>query len=491
MDRREAESALPVSTGIDGLDDILHGGLTARRIYLVAGSPGAGKTTLALQFLLEGRRRGERTLYITLSETIAELTASAQSHGWSLAGVEMREYVASEAALAAAAQLTMYPAAEVELGETLGSMLKEIESLRPQRVVIDALSEFRLLADTALRYRRQLLALKRFFIDRSCTVLLLDDRADRDHDTHVESIAHGVIVLEHSLTRYGGDRRQLRVQKLRGRDFRSGLHDYTIRTGGLVVFPRLVVADHASEFERRALPSGVAELDALLGGGPRMGTSTLLVGPAGVGKTTVAMQYAAAAAARGEHAAVFTFDELRGVLIDQMRSIGTDVDTFLERGSLNIEQVDPAALSPGEFAARVRQAVDVAGARIIVIDSLNGYLNAMPEEAFLTTQLHELLAYLGQRGAATLLIVAQQGFLGSQMTAPIDASYLADAIVLFRFFELRGEVRKAISVTKKRGSRHERTIRELCVDSQGLHVGEVLSNMHGVLTGTPELPPED
>jgi len=478
---------VPNSTGIEGLDLILQGGLIPARTYLIEGTPGAGKTTLAMQFLLEGLRRGEKCLYITLSESKMELEASAHAHGWQLGGIEIREYIISEASVARDKELTMFHSSEVELGETMSRILRDIENARPRRVVIDALSELRLLSESILRYRRQLLALKKFFAERECTVLVLDDRSSMERDSHVESIVHGVISLEHELTEYGVDRRRLRVRKMRGRGFQTGLHDYVIRTGGLCIFPRLVAAEHAKAFERRVLPSGIAELDQLLGGGPQTGTSTLLIGPAGSGKTTIAMQYAVAAARRGERVAVYMFDELRGLLLDRLGDIRIDVADVVRSGLMSLRQIDPAEMSPGEFASLVRIDVEQQNASVVIIDSLNGYMNSMPHEQFLGAQLHELLSYLGQRGIATLLVVGQQGIVGGHMTTPVDASYLADSIVLFRFYETMGEVRKAISVTKKRGGAHENTIRELIIDAGGVRVGEALSQFRGVLTGVPVL----
>ena len=472
-------------TGIEGLDAVLYGGLPSHRTYLVEGTPGAGKTTLAMQFLMEGVREKQRTLYITLSETADELRASAASHGWTLEGVEIREYIITDVSMERDRELTMFHASDVELGDTVGRMLRDIQAMQPDRVVIDALSEFRLLSDSILRYRRQLLALKKFFADCKCTVLVLDDRSSLERDSHVESIVHGVITLEHDLTQYGSDRRRIRIRKLRGRTFQAGLHDYTIRTGGLEVFPRLVAAEHEIRFERDPLPSGLAGLDQLLGGGPQAGTSTLLLGPAGSGKTTVAMQYAFAAAERGQKASLYMFDELRGLLVDRLKVVGINLQAALDSGHMLARQIDPTQKSPGEFAAQVRDDVEKHGVKVVVIDSLNGYLNSMPHEEFLAAQLHELLAYLGNRGVATFMLVAQQGILGAQMAAPVDASYLADSIVLFRYFEANGEVRKAISVTKKRGGRHEHTIRELTIDEAGIRVGAALSDFHGVLTGVP------
>jgi circadian clock protein KaiC len=471
---------------VSGLDDVLHGGLQPGYIYLIDGTPGAGKTTLAMQYLMEGARNGETTLYVTLSETESELSGSAASHGWNLDGVSIREYIPTDALFDKESGLTMFRTSEVELGETLTRILSDIETLQPRRVVIDALSELRLLCEDPLRYRRQLLALKRFFINRACTVLMLDDRSEGDRDYQVESIAHGVISLEHFFTAYGVDQRRLRIRKLRSQTFRAGLHDYVIVTGGLVVFPRLIASEHRSSFERLAVPSGIDALDALLGGGPQKGTSTLLIGPAGSGKTSVSMQYVAAAAMRGEKVAVYMFDELRDLLIDRFKAVGLDLHDVIDNGSLTLRQIDPTALSPGEFANIVQQDVR-AGTSMVVIDSLNGYLNSMPHEGFLAAQLHELFAYLGHRGIVTILVVGQQGIVGSNMQVPIDASYLVDSVVLFRFFELRGQVRKAISVMKKRGGSHERNIRELTVDATGVRVGEPLNEFQGVLSGIPSI----
>ena len=474
-----------ISTGITGLDEILRGGLTPHRVYLIEGTPGAGKTTLAMQFLLQGARDGERVLYITLSETAEELTASAKSHGWTLEGVDIREYIANDATTDRDRELTMYHPAEAELGDTMNRMLADIGQLRPQRVVIDALSELRLLSDSPLRYRRQLLALKNFFSACKCTVLLLDDRSAVDRDSHVESVVHGVLTLEHGLTDYGSDQRRVRVRKMRGRSFRAGLHDYVIREGGLEIFPRLAAAAHHIEFDRKPVASGLAPLDQLMGGGPQAGTSTLLMGPAGSGKTTVAMQYALAAAEAKHGVAIYVFDELRELMIDRLADIGMDLEKEIDAGRMVLRQIDPTQKSPGEFAAQVRCDVEEHAVKVVVIDSLNGYLNSMPHEEFLTAQLHELLGYLGNQGIVTLMIVAQQGIVGANMRTPVDASYLADSIVLFRYFESCGEVRKAISVAKKRGGPHENTIRELTIDASGIHVGPPLAEFQGVLTGVP------
>jgi circadian clock protein KaiC len=472
-------------TGIPGLDDVLSGGLIPSRTYLIEGSPGSGKTTLAMQFLLEGARRGQKGLYITLSETREELALAAASHGCTLDSIEVREYIITNATIERDREVTMFHSSDVELGDTMDRMLRDIGEIKPERVVIDALSELRLLSDSVLRYRRQLLALKKFFSECKCTVLVLDDRSSRERDTHVESIVHGVITLDLDFTAYGTDRRRVRVRKLRAKSFMTGSHDYAIRTGGLSVFPRLVAASHKTSFQRESLPSGVAGLDQLLGGGPQRGTSTLLIGPAGCGKTTIASLYAHGSTQRGEKAAIYMFDELCELLITRLAAVQLDLQKQIDEGQLLVRQIDPTQMSPGEFAALVREDVETFCASVVVIDSLNGYLNAMPHEEFLAAQLHELLSYLGHRGVATFIVVAQQGIVGAHMTTPVDASYLADSIVLFRYFEAQGSVRKAISVAKKRGGSHENTIRELTIDERGVHVHDALTEFQGVLTGVP------
>ncbi|HTI44197.1 MAG TPA: ATPase domain-containing protein [Vicinamibacterales bacterium] len=477
------------STGIDGLDDILGGGLTRRRLYLVEGVPGSGKTTLAMQFLMAGARCGEAVLYVTLSETEEELRAVAVSHGWSLEGITIRELTPPEAELDRDQQNTMFHPSEIELASTTKLILDDVERLRPTRVVFDSLSELRLLAGTALRYRRQILALKQFFATRECTVILLDDMTASDHDLQMQSIAHGVILLEQLNPDYGADRRRVRVVKYRGVKFRGGYHDYLINRGGIEVFPRLVAAEHRQGTSRAKMPSQIPELDALLGGGIEEGTSTLIVGAAGTGKSTLAAQFAAAAAGRGQRGALFIFDESPTTLITRCAQLGVEVEKHLASGMLSLQQIDPAELTPGEFIHAIRRAVEHDHAKVIVIDSLNGYLNAMPEERHLTIQLHELLMYLGQKGAATILVGAHQGLIGAQMIATVDASYLADAVILLRYFENRGEVRQAISVMKKRGSRHERTLREFRLDERGITVGRALREFRGVLTGVPTYEP--
>jgi circadian clock protein KaiC len=473
------------TTGIQGLDDVLGGGLTPNRLYLLEGVPGSGKTTLALQFLMEGARLGEPVLYVTLSETFEELQGVADSHGWSLDGVTVRELIPNEQSLAADDQYTMFHPSEIELNETTKTILADVDRINPKRIVFDSLSELRLLAGNPLRYRRQVLALKQFFNGRGCTVLLLDDMTSSSQDVQVQSVSHGAIRLEQLYPEYGSERRRLTVLKYRGVRFRGGYHDYIIQRGGIEVFPRLIASEHRAPAVVEKLASGIAELDTLLGGGIERGTSTLVVGAAGTGKSSLAAQFIFSAAARGECAAMFIFDESRQTLLSRTSGLGIDLRAHCYNGRVTIQQVDPAELSPGEFAHAIRRSIEKQHARIVVIDSLNGYLNAMPGERFLIIQLHELLTYLGQRGVATILIGAHQGLVGGQMITPVDASYLADAVILMRYFETRGEVRQAISVVKKRGGSHERSIREFRLNAGGISVGAPLRNFRGVLTGTP------
>jgi circadian clock protein KaiC len=479
------------STGIEGLDDILCGGFVRRRLYLVEGVPGSGKTTLALQFLQAGAERGESVLYVTLSETAEELRSVAESHNWSLDGLALREITPSEESLDADEQNTIFHPSELELAATTKMILADVERLKPARIVFDSLSELRLLAGTALRYRRQILALKQFFSTRECTVVLLDDLTATDHDLQMQSIAHGVVRLEQLNPEYGGERRRLRVVKYRGVKFRGGYHDYVIQRGGLAVFPRLVAAEHRQFTPRQQLPTDLPDFDKLLGGGIEEGTSTLLVGAAGTGKSTLAAQFVVASATRGLRSAMFLFDESPVTLVGRCAALNVGLQAHVDSGAIAVQQVDPAELTPGEFIHAIRMAVERDGAKVIVIDSLNGYLNAMPEERHLTIQLHELLMFLGQKGVATILIGAQAGLIGSQMTTPVDASYIADTVILIRYFEARGEVRQAISVMKKRGGQHERTLREFKLERGCITVGPTLREFRGVLTGVPsmEIPP--
>jgi len=471
-------------TGIAGLDEILHGGLIPARLYLVDGNPGAGKTTLALQFLQEGVRAGERCLYVTLSETAEELKAGAQSHGWSLAGIEIVELIADESEFDGESELTMFHPSEIDLTETTRMVLEAIQRVNPRRLAFDSLSELRLLAQSSLRYRRQILAFKQFLVGRDCTVLMLDDRTAEAGDIQLQSIAHGVISLDYRAPPYGRARREMQILKFRGSDYVSGFHDFVVRKGGFTVFPRLAAGAHIEAIERRVIESGVADLDALLGGGIECGTSTLLVGPPGSGKSSIALQFTIAAAARGYHGAVFAFEETRSATRVRSRGLGLTFNEGPGAGQIMVQQIDPAEISPGEFAHLVRDSVERNGAGIVVIDSLNGYLNAMPADRFLTAQLHELLAYLSNRGVATFIVVAQNGMMGA-MQSPVDASYLADSIVMLRFFEHAGEVKKAISVLKKRTGAHEESIRELSFDSRGIHLSAPLLQLRGVLTGVP------
>ena len=474
-----------VTTGIAGLDDILQGGLIARRLYLLEGNPGAGKTTLAQQFLLDGVRLGERCLYITLSETEEELRQGAESHGWTLDGIDVVEMTGPEAEALEDGELTMFHPSEVELSDTTRRILQAIERVDPQRLVFDSLSEMRLLAQGHLRYRRQIMALKQFFAGRDCTVLLLDDRTSEGPDLQLQSIAHGVISLEHMAPVYGRALRQLRIVKFRGSDFHSGYHHMRLSRAGVEVYPRLSAAEHGSAFKSGQLASGVVALDSLLGGGVDIGSSTLVVGPAGSGKSTLALQYASAAARRGDHARIFTFDESRKTMLARLESLGMSVPEGSGPGQVAVHQVDPAEISPGQFAHMVREAVERDGARVVVIDSLNGYVNAMVDGHYLTAQLHELLAYLGNRGVTSFLVAAQSGMIAGQMGTPGDASYLADSVVYLRFFEHSGRVKKAISVLKKRSGFHEDTIRELCFDKDGVRLSAPLTGFRGVLSGVP------
>jgi circadian clock protein KaiC len=472
-----------ISTGISGLDDILGGGLTRDRVYLVEGTPGTGKTTLALQFLLTGADLGETGLYITLSETAQELRAVAATHGWSLDRLALYELI-SETGLDPESEQSILHPSEVELGETTREVMREVERLRPSRVVFDSLSEMRLLAQNPLRYRRQILALKQFFASRQCTVLMLDDRTADPNDLQLHSIAHGVILLEQAPRDYGEERRRLRVIKMRGVRFRGGYHDLMLETGGLRVFPRLVAAEHQRSFQVTCASTGNVGLDALLGGGLARGTNTLLVGPSGVGKTTTAVRCMLAALERGEAATYYLFDEGLATMLARSQALGMDLQPHLTSGRLEVVPVDPAQLSPGEFACGVQAAVEGRGATFLAVDSLNAYLQAMPGDQFLLLQMHEMLSYLNLQGVTTLLVLGQHGFLDAMRT-DIDLSYLSDAILLFRFFEAQGAVRTAVSAMKSRTLRHERTIREFTLGRGGLVLGEALRDFDGILGGMP------
>jgi len=474
-----------VSTGNVGLDDILGGGFDSNRMYLYEGRPGTGKTTVALQFLLEGARHGESVLYITMSETKRELLLVAKRHSWAIESVDIFELVPPESSLDPERELTLLHPSELELNETTKVIFDRVRETNPTRVVIDSLSELRLLAQNPLRYRRQVLALKHFFAKRQCTVVLLDDLSSAQNDLQLHSISHGVILLEQIAVEYGAERRRLRVVKMRGIRFRGGYHDFTIEKGGLAIYPRLIAAEHHSSFVGEAVSSGNAELDSLLGGGLERGTNALLIGSAGVGKSSLALTYVVAAAQRGERASFFAFDEGRGTLESRARTIGLPLSEAMESGMIRFQQIDPAELSPGEFAASVRRSVEEHGARVVVIDSLNGYLNAMPDGRFLILQMHELLTYLNQQGVLTLLVLAQHGLVGP-MDTPLDISYLSDAVLMLRYFEYSGVVRRALSVVKKRSGNHEHTIREFRLTSQGIVVGPPLANFSGIFSGTPQ-----
>ncbi|OCR22159.1 circadian clock protein KaiC [Pseudomonas syringae] len=473
------------ATGIVGLDDILSGGLSRRHVFLLEGEPGTGKTTVALQFLQAGALAGEVCLYITLSETDLELREGAMSHGWELGdNIVIFELTPPESLLNAENHQSLLYSSDLELGEATRQIFEVVERVKPTRVVIDSLSEIRLLAQSSLRYRRQILSIKHYFARFDATVLLLDDLTTEALDKTVHSVAHGVIRLEELNPNYGAERRRLRVVKYRGQKYRGGFHDFTIMADGIHVFPRLVAAEHRNQYKREVVSSGIAELDSLLGGGIDGGSSTLILGPAGTGKSLISMVFAAAAVARGERVGLFIFDEEMGLLFNRMNKLGIDLAALQETGNLLIEQVDAAELSPGEFAHRVRSCVDKKQIKTVVIDSINGYQAAMPEENALVLHMHELLLYLNRQGASTFMTVAQHGLVGD-MRAPVDITYLADTVILLRYFEAMGQVRRAVSIIKKRTGTHESTIREYRIGSAGLKIGAPLEAFQGVLRGVP------
>jgi circadian clock protein KaiC len=480
-----------VPTGVPGLDDVLKGGYLREGFYLIQGDPGSGKTTVALQYALARVKAGEPILYITLTESRRDLEMACLSHGWSLAGIEVCDLTKTAINLIGEPEASVFHPSETELGETTQAIFAAVERVKPRHVVFDGLSEMRLLSGSPLIYRRQLLAMKDYFAERHATVLLLDDRSSTFGTIQPESLVGGNIVLERTLPEYGRARRRLFASKVRGANFREGYHDYEIAQGGLVVHPRLVAAEHHETFTREAMPSGVANLDLMLGGGLSTGSTALMLGPAGVGKSTIAMQFAVTAMKAGMKAAVYLFDEVFDTLVGRVEKLclGTDggLRSYIREGTLHAQQVDPAEMSPGAFAHEVRRAVE-AGAKVIVIDSLNGYMNAMPEERFLTTHLHELFAYLNQKGVLTMMVVAQHGMMvgsGGHLMS-VDVSYLADTVLLFRYFETKGEIKQAVSVFKKRTGDHERTIRELRISPDGVEVSHALSEFRGVMTGVPQ-----
>jgi circadian clock protein KaiC len=475
----------PVSSGLPALDYILAGGFAAQRIHLIEGEPGAGKTTLGLQFLIEGRRKGEKCLYITLSESRDELVHVAGTHGWDLSGIDIFELVPPELSLDPEREQSIVYASDLELGETVQMVREEVERIAPARVVFDSLSEIRLLAQGALRFRRQVLALKHFFAQHGCTVLFLDDLTEMIDDLSLHSMAHGVVRLEQLAMNYGAERRRLRVHKMRGRKFHGGYHDYVIRKGGLDIFPRLVAGDHPDTGrEVKQAPSGIAELDELVGGGLDYGTSTLITGPSGTGKSTLGLVFAYEAMKRGEKAVYISFDETQTIFERRAKGLRMDTSKFMETGQFTYRQVDPAELSPGELTGIVREKVEEEGVTVVVLDSLSGYQQAMPEENFLVLQMHELLTFLNQQNVLTFLILTQAGMVG-QMHSPVDLTYLSDAVLMLRYFEAKGEIRRAMSVLKKRTGRHEPSIREFKIGSSGVEVGPRLDGFRGVLTGTP------
>ena len=480
-----------LKTGIPGLDTILNGGFPENRLYLMQGEPGTGKTTIAFQFLLEGIKNGETCLYISFSESKEELQSVADSHDWDISKLHLLELGAIEEQLKPESQNTVFYASEVEMSQTTQVLFDEIEKIKPNRVVFDSISEMRMLSESSFRYRRQMLALKQFFALHNSTVVMLDDLTTSPKDLQVQSIVHGVINLQKLHPEFGNERRRINIVKLRGIEYLGGFHDYIIKKGGVSIFPRMTSSNYDAKLIDKRFSSGIKEMDRLLGGGLDAGTSTLFLGPAGTGKSTLAAQYAYAAAERGEKSIIFAFEESVSTLLMRTSAIGMDVQKHLDSGKMKICKIDPAQLSPGEFADQIRTAVLEENFKVVCIDSLNGYLHAMPEEQFLTLQLHELLSFLSGQGVVTLMVLAQQGMMGHMMNTPIDLTYLADTVVITRYFEAEGSVRKAVSVIKQRSGLHEATIRELSFSDNGVQVGDPLKQFRGVLTGVPEFVGKD
>jgi circadian clock protein KaiC len=483
---------MSVNTGVPGLDDVLRGGFPLHGMYLVEGQPGTGKTTVALQFLLEGKRLGERGLYVTLSETKEELGEVARSHGWSLEGIDLYELESAESRLKPEEDYTVFHPEEVELVETMKDVYDTVERLSPTRVVFDSLSEMRLLARDPLRFRRQILAIKQFFKGRGCTVLLLDDKVAPETDLQLQSISHGVLSLERINREYGGFRRRLQVVKIRGAIYREGYHDFAIETGGIRVFPRLVAAEHRGPHERGVFPSGIADFDRLLGSGLNLGTSALIMGPPGTGKSTLAGSYLRAVAEQRKRGIAYLFEETRQTYLDRMAGMGMDLQASMDAGLVELHQLDVAEWSPGQFAAQLRDDVENRGTELVIIDSLNGYQKTSRDDRLLLLQLQEVLKYLDEKGVLTILVIAQEGMIGV-VQSPFEVSYVADTVIVLRLFETNGAVKKAISVVKHRKSSHEETIRELQLTAEGIRIGKVLRQFRGILTGFPEYkgPTED
>lgn len=471
-------------TGVKGLDEVLGGGLPRNQLYLLQGKPGTGKTTLALQYLMEGAHHGEKSLYITFSETQLELQTVARSHGWELGEVSILELSAISASVGASNQTTMFHPSEIELAKTIQILLEKIKEVNPSRIVFDSVSELRLLAESSLRYRRQMLSFKEFFIGRGCTVLFLDDLTTEAGDVHVQSIVHGVLLLEKFRAGYGTERRQFHIVKLRGVEFKGGTHDYLIKKGGIQIFPRLISGHLKTDYKKETLSTGVAELDSLLGGGFDRGTSNLILGPAGTGKSTLTVRFAISSALRGEKVAIYSFEESVTNLVNRADSLGLELSKFIDNGLIKLRKIEPAELTPGEFTSLLRRAATDEDCDVVIIDSLNGYLHAMPERDFLLLQLHELLSFLGSHGVITLMVLAQAGIMGSMQT-PLDLTYLADSVIVTRFFEAFGHVKKAVSVIKKRTGSHEETLRELRIGPGGIIIGQVLSKFSGIFSGIP------